>query len=416
MSAYNELIKNFEKIRSYMRDFYVYGFKTREDYDRKSLRSYDNERRRVESWLGEYMRFSHTAQGKTVFLSIDTRRIRHNPLYRAWKACSFTDGDIALHFILFDILDAPDTALSFTELIDEIDAYGLTRTFDESTVRKKLKEYVAQGLIVRKTRGRTPIYHRAEDPVLPPLDDALHFFSEIAPCGVVGSFLLDKGQTRESPFSFKHHYLTDAPDSDVLAEMFSAMREKRSVRFVLQNRHGRTRALHAVPLCIFISVQNGRQHLLAYRYDVGEIYPFRVDHISDVTADLPEPQFDRYRELLDAHRGRMWGVNLRRHAGRSGEVEHVEFVVRASPDERHIVARLLRERRVGTVEALGEGRYRFSADVYDSMELVPWMRTFICRIERFSFSNRAVERRFADDLETMYRMYDVGEEDADDLQ
>ncbi len=25
--AYSELIKNFEKVRSYMRDFYVYGFK-----------------------------------------------------------------------------------------------------------------------------------------------------------------------------------------------------------------------------------------------------------------------------------------------------------------------------------------------------------------------------------------------------
>jgi hypothetical protein len=25
MSSYNELIKNFEKIRAYMRDFYVYG-------------------------------------------------------------------------------------------------------------------------------------------------------------------------------------------------------------------------------------------------------------------------------------------------------------------------------------------------------------------------------------------------------
>lgn len=37
--AYRELIKNFEKIRAYMRDFYVYGFKTRNDFNKKSLRS-----------------------------------------------------------------------------------------------------------------------------------------------------------------------------------------------------------------------------------------------------------------------------------------------------------------------------------------------------------------------------------------
>ena len=50
--AYSELIKSFEKIRDYMRDFYVYGFKSREDYTKKSARSYDDERRRIESWLG----------------------------------------------------------------------------------------------------------------------------------------------------------------------------------------------------------------------------------------------------------------------------------------------------------------------------------------------------------------------------
>ena len=30
--AYKELIKNFNRIRDYMREFYVYGFKSREEY------------------------------------------------------------------------------------------------------------------------------------------------------------------------------------------------------------------------------------------------------------------------------------------------------------------------------------------------------------------------------------------------
>ena len=91
--AYNELIKNFNKIRDYMREFYVYGFKRREEYTNKSARSYDDERRRIESWLGSYMRFRQTSDGKNVFLSIDSRAVRHNPLYKAWKTKSFTDGD-----------------------------------------------------------------------------------------------------------------------------------------------------------------------------------------------------------------------------------------------------------------------------------------------------------------------------------
>jgi len=78
--AYNELIKNFGRIRDYMRDFYVYGFKSRSDFDIKSGRSYDNERRRIESYLGDYMSFRQTSSGKTVFISIDSRNTEHNPL------------------------------------------------------------------------------------------------------------------------------------------------------------------------------------------------------------------------------------------------------------------------------------------------------------------------------------------------
>jgi len=146
MSSYSELIKNFERIRAYMREFYVYGFKSRDDYSKKSARSYDDERRRIESWLGDHMSFVRTSEGKNVFISIDSRNIRHNPFYNAWKAKSFTDGDVTLHFILFDILHEPSIKKTIAEILEEIDTKYLAgfespMMFDESTVRKKLKEY-----------------------------------------------------------------------------------------------------------------------------------------------------------------------------------------------------------------------------------------------------------------------------------
>lgn len=75
---------------------------------------------RVESWLGDYMRFAKTAEGKNVFLSVDSRTACKNPFYKAWKAKSFTDGDITLHFAVFDILCAPEIKLTLSELVDEI--------------------------------------------------------------------------------------------------------------------------------------------------------------------------------------------------------------------------------------------------------------------------------------------------------
>ena len=110
--AYNELIKNFDRIRDYMREFYVYGFKSRDEFTKKSARSYDDEKRRIESWLGDYMGFRQTPEGKNVFISIDSRISHHNPLYKAWKAKSFTDGDITLHFAILDILAAAETKMT----------------------------------------------------------------------------------------------------------------------------------------------------------------------------------------------------------------------------------------------------------------------------------------------------------------
>ena len=105
MSSYSELIKNFVKIRSYMREFYVYGFKSRDEYNEKSARSYDDERRRTESWLGDHMSFVRLPEGKNVFISIDSRVSRHNPFYKALKAKSFTDGILpfTLLFLIFSI-------------------------------------------------------------------------------------------------------------------------------------------------------------------------------------------------------------------------------------------------------------------------------------------------------------------------
>ena len=168
--AYNELIKNFNKVRDYMRDFYIYGFKSREDYTRKSTRSYDDEKRRIESWLGEYMKFRQDADGKKVFLSIDSRVTRHNPLYKAWKTKSFTDGDITLHFILMDVLsDGQERSLmDIASLVDGyLTAFEQARVFDAATIRNKLNEYVKEGLLISRKKGKTILYRRAEEFELP---------------------------------------------------------------------------------------------------------------------------------------------------------------------------------------------------------------------------------------------------------
>ena len=78
-------------------------------------------------------------------------------------------------------------------------------------------------------------------------------------------------------------------------------------------------------------------------------------------------------------------------------------------DEGHIHRRLEREKRCGHVEKIDDNTYRFVADVYDTSEMIPWIRTFICRIAELNFSNKVLEKQFKNDIKKMYRMYGIEE-------
>ncbi len=415
MSSYSELIKSFERIRAYMREFYVYGFKSREDYSRKSARSYDDERRRIASWLGSHMSFVRTPEGKNVFISIDSRSISHTPLYNAWKAKSFTDGDITLHFIIFDILHDPTVRRTLSEIMEDVDEKYLSgfktpMMFDESTVRKKLKEYADEGIIITEREGRRVYYRRARDVDVSELNDLLHYYSEVAPCGVIGSFILDKSEHHEDHFTFKHHYITGAIDSGIMATLFTAMREKRAVTVSnLAKRKDMPRRCRLIPLRILISVQNGRQNLIAYIPEFNSFHAYRLDYLSHARLEEVTPRFDELRAELDRMQDKMWGVNVKHSKWGHDHLEHVEFTVRVGEGEEYIVRRLEREKRVGRVEKIDDNTYRFVADVYDTSEMIPWIRTFICRIVQMNFSNRTIENRFKDDLRAMYKMYGIEE-------
>ena len=415
--AYNELIKNFSRIRDYMKEFYVYGFKSRGDFTQKSARSYDDEKRRVESWMGDYMSFRHTQDGKNVFLSIDSRASESNPLYTAWKTKSFTDGDITLHFILFDILYDPAVKLSLKEIIDKIDREYLTDfeeplQFDESTVRKKLKEYIGEGLIRVKKDGRQVLYSRSEMTDLSGSEVFLDFFSETAPLGVIGSFLEGRLPDHESAFTYKHHYINAALDSEILLSLLTAIKEKRTV--ILENqsrRFAKITTVEVVPLKILAGTQDGRWFVMSLHLKGNQINAYRLDYLKSVKLGEPYEKYDTIARTYQKLAKHSWSVSC---AWSLRRLEHVEFILQVLPGEEHIVGRLEREKRCGTVEQVDETHWRFSADLFNSQEILPWVRTFIGRITQMNFSNRTVENKFKQDLGALYRRYGILESEVDE--
>lgn len=99
---------------------------------------------------------------------------------------------------------------------------------------------------------------------------------------------------------FKHHYITGALDSEILYRLFEAMHRKQSVQIETVNRRReRTAAQKVVPLRIFISVQNGRQYLMAYAPRNKRIGSIRLDNILSIQTAGNCESYDTYRQKLD---------------------------------------------------------------------------------------------------------------------
>ena len=398
--AYSELIKSFGRIRTYVRSFYVFGFKHRGEFEEKSARAYDNERRRIESWLGDYMSFGQDEDGRRVFLSVDSRAASSNPLYRAFRTKSFTDRDIMLHFQLLDILpESEGLPISeiMEELADRLNAFDEGDAPDESTVRKKLAEYEKLGLVTKAKRGRESVYCRSACPLeLGTWREALAFFSEAAPLGVIGSFVQDLLPGKAEVFRFKHHYILNALDSEILCELAQAMGERRIAELLIRGQHRRV-----LPLRFYVSTQTGRQYVLAWSPRTKIFSFYRLDLIDSVKVGERTEPLPELPAMLREFQRHVWGVSS---AGKD-TLEHLEMTVYAGPGEDYIVQRLEREKRGGTVERLDETHWRFSIDAFDTLEMMPWIRTFTGRITAFEADNPVVRARFANDLEAMSALY-----------
>ncbi|MCI8860797.1 MAG: WYL domain-containing transcriptional regulator [Lachnospiraceae bacterium] len=412
MSDFHELIKSFPKTREYVRDFFVYGFKTRTEFKHKSPRTYDNERRRLESWLNPFVHKDHLSNGANISLAIDSNLLDTNPLFRVWKTKSFTDNDIVLHFFILDLLQDGDkmTAEEITDdLLTEYEAF-----FDIQTVRRKCNAYQKEGLLQKQRKGKTVVYSldtslaqwlKSNETIL----DALAFFQLAGNLGMIGNQLTDQFDYQNQTFRVKHSFFVHTLEDEILLDLLNIIHQQKSAALEIKSsKKGIINTTYCVPLQIFISTRSGRRFLCAYIDRSKRFTCFRLDTIKKVTPLEKTEAYEELQTKLNRNRRQLWGVSFQ---GR--ERHHLDKLTMTiqvfEPKESYIVDRLRREGRGGTVTKTAPNIYQYEIEVFDCNEMLPWIRTFIGRILSLECSAKSVERRFYEDLQTMYQMYQIEE-------
>ena len=404
--ADNETIKHLDVTKNYLRYFFIYGFYARRDFARLgALRSYDNERQRIEVWYGDNLK--SRMDGKEKIYSIDAERgVAHNPFYEAFKAKSVTAKSFLVHFLVLDAL-ADYNYASFNDIMYRItdnEAVNLEKLADDSTIRKTINKLVGMGLVeTKKSDKKTVLYRicRAEFD-MSGYSDAIDFFSEADELGVIGSFIADRLPVASDKFIYRHRYLQHALDSEILFYLFEAIKEKRSIEVVYFKDKDTEKKVRIVPLKLFISAQMGRRFIAGWSFKEKNYVMLRLDRVKTIETG---EEFAGFSEILggfNERRKHMWGVAP---GSSNTKLTDVEIVFSFDDGMNYLAERIKREKRCGEVIETGKNELTFRAEVYDAREMLPWVRTYIGNIVKIKTSNNELERKLVEDLKVMQGFY-----------
>lgn len=413
MSSFSELVKNFDKTRNYIRDFFIYGFKVRGDFEQKSLRTYDDEKRRVESWLGDYIKYDSSLRGRKVSISVDSESVSENPLYQAYYSKSFTANDIKLHFFITDVLCNGEN-LTLNEIADRIDMnYG--EIFDVQTIRNKLREYVKEGIMLTEKKGRTAYFRLSKDTVedflnsFEGLSDAVKFFSETHKFGIVGNSILKSAGLKNDLFVIKHNYIVHTLEDITIPDILDAIENKKYIS--VASFHDKGDRNNIVPMQIFTSVQTGRRYLVVYVSVRGHFTSLRLDFIKSVTVGSTCNDYDSIYDKFLYNKNYCFGVSF----GSWKKPDSIETVIIDfridEKTEEFVIDRLQREKRNGTIEKIGHNLFRLKIKTLDTYEVMQWIRTFTGRIVSVKGDNTSAINRFYEDIRHMHILYKDNEND-----
>lgn len=413
--AYTESIKDLERLRKILLNFYVDGSKTKEDYLPSFYRGASFV---IENALGEDVQTTRKNGKSKKSISLDARIHQVNPLYKLFFLKSFNNNDISLHFHIIDILSdrkrkrladiTEELRQRYFDYFEDSDKNTTQKDNFQDTVRNKLEEMVSLGIIDAISVGNRFEYSLPEDIVsINGMEDAISFFSSSFPSGVLGEIIKQEylEENKDDIFVFKHNYINHALDADVLCVALNAAKESRKVEFDYDTRSQREDQYRfsVFPIKVYSSVSEGRQYLFSYNYNNNHYTFFRLDKIHNMKVGEKDEMADNHRAFFEENRKKMWGSSL----NNEWKTEHVEFVLSIPVSEGFVLSRLNREKRNCDVRKIEEEKYLVSVDVVDPRAMVPWIRTFYGRLESFSSSDENITKEIQEDIKSLKEYYDA---------
>jgi len=384
MSKYQELVKSFDNIRKISQDFFIYGYNGRGDFPFVSDRMYDNELRRIKSYLKNFVKTTQTKDKKTISISSNTVYESSNPLFPLFYGKSFTTKDCFLHFTLIDIL-ADYQLKSLNEIYDELIEEYDCQDMDIMTVRNKLHEYSDLGLINIFKKGKKNVFSLQKQITLDDdLIDAIVFFQNILPCGYI---LTPITKNKKSNFLYKQVFFSNVLDDEYVLVLLKAIEEKASIAIKQRGKRNQF-TKKGVPSGIYHNMITGRRYVkLLHKETYSMIRIDKIDEINYLEYNL------KIEDTID-------------------DLKTISVIIHVDDSEQFIIERIYREIDKDNIDSIDDNTYRLNFKTSNLYDLIPYIRTYFGRIVYIECSDKLIEKKIKQDLMETLDLYNDGEEDV----
>lgn len=429
-SMFSDFIKHYNIIRSILRDVFLYGCFSREGLEGKkklSSRKISYEIRRIQQYVqDEFIRTDRDGRYKLLALTYDSIRNTENFLVKTYMTKSFTRSDLILYFYLLMTLNGKDRVCCFRDIEEQLIGQGLISydNISSKTIERKLDEMCTSlGILKCDTMKRTKYYSLAED-VFQGLDNqeitslvtAISLFKNIL-FPVTAAYYCElslrdyaryeRGLNLDSkdPFQYKNLHFHPVIEEQVLWEILSAIHERKYVTLnynqPADKKQVNTKKLLR-PIKLRYDLNCGRYYLVSYDNKNKAIIS-RLDRTEDIEVSNCTYEVSNLEELYERDMRYSWS-SVPLDAGNKPEKIKLQIAI-AEPKENYILEKIKSEVKEGTIEKIEEGRYHLDLLVNDSLEMVPWIRSYSGYIK--VIQGRELIKRMAEDWKEMLETYGV---------
>lgn len=415
------MIRDYENIRQILREIYIFGCFTKEDYVKMgfSSRKVDKEQQRIAVYLPEKFIKKRRVNKKVIlYCHYNISDSAGSYLAETYRNKSFTMLDILSYFYVLQLLgDGKERTLQ--EILDEMPYDNAEIEFTKDNMRVKLDELV-ENRFVRIHRDDRNVRYLISDDIWEGFSDDelleiltyLEFIKNVSPVEMPCYFLQRRLKLylfaerkikceEESPFQFKHNHIFNSLDNDILIQCLEAIHEKVSLTIEMD---GGKELDEVLPIKVIHDTTYGRQYLMFYREDLQVVNAVRIDRIKAVQECAPltageEAVVEQQRHFDDY----CWNIS-----GINDDPQEVvaEFYF-DEQKEGFILNRLHREGHGGTITRLRDGVFEYRISLRDPKEIIPWIRSFGERAKVISSGSFRIEDTIRADWEKAVKKYEA---------